>query len=80
MAEKLPDDDAGRHGDIHRVLGATLRYLQTAVTAVDHFLVHSLHLIAKYDGIVLFWVGTEVTQQGAALHLLHGIDKTTLGM
>lgn len=47
---KLPKDDACRDGDVERVLGAVLRYLDAAVAMVDNLLMHALHLVTKDDG------------------------------
>ena len=54
---KLPDDDAGCDGDVHRVLGAKLGDLQTTVTLIDHLLMNALYLVAEDYGIALFVVG-----------------------
>ena len=54
---ELPNNDTCRDTHVQGVLGAILRYLQAAITLVNHFLVNAFHLIAQYNGVTLplFW-------------------------
>ena len=56
------------------MFGAELRYLDAAVAAVNHFLLHTFHLIAQHHGIAAAALQHYVLQHGAALGLLHRQD------
>ena len=49
----MVDDDASCDADVHGVLGAKLRNLQTAVGGVDDFLMHALYLVAQDNSIAV---------------------------
>ena len=44
----MPHHDSGTARDVERVFGAMLGNFNTHVAGIDHFLAHSLHLIAHH--------------------------------
>ncbi len=69
---KLIDDNAGSDRDVHRVLGAPLRYFQTTVAGIHHLLVNPLHFVAKHHSVAFVAVRNKVLQFGGMFHLFHG--------
>ena len=66
--------------NVKRVLGAVLGQFDAAVAHVDYFLLYTLHLIAKDDGIFLPFLQAEVLQCNATLDLLDGQHDVALTM
>ena len=51
MFKEFPDNDAGSDADVERVFGAELRQFDATLALVDDRLLHSLHLVAQYNGV-----------------------------
>lgn len=76
--EEVPDGYTARYGDVERVLGAALGYLETYVTLVDDLLVDSIDLVAEDEGIAASALGREVLKLDAAFHLLEAAEGVTV--
>ena len=48
LSQKLPHHNAGRNGNIERMLGAKLRYLHSTGTGIHHILAHTFHFVAHH--------------------------------
>ena len=44
------DDDTGADGDVERMFGAVLRYLDASVGERQHILLHAADLVAEDNG------------------------------
>ena len=67
----MMDDDAGSDGDVEGMFSTILGNLKAAVAEVDNFLVNTLDLIAKDDGIMFTWERFELMEHSAAFSLFY---------
>jgi hypothetical protein len=61
------------------VLDAYLRYLDGAIYNIGNGLVYTLHLVAKYKGILRALLSAEVVEHRRALNLLYGDNFIPIG-
>ena len=75
---EMPNDNAGRDGNVEGVLGAELGNLQAAVRGIDNLLMNAFNLIAEDNSIFLVRSGREVLQHRGAVGLLDREDLIAL--
>ena len=75
---EMPDDDASGDGDVEGVFGAELRNLETAIAGIYHFLMDTLHLVAKDNGVFLSRQRCEILKHSGAMGLFNRKNLITL--
>lgn len=64
-----PKSDCGADGDVERVFGAGLRYLEVKATGVDDAWVNAGYFVADHQGIVCLVFRRELVERDRAIDL-----------
>ena len=73
----MPEGQGAAHAHIQRVLRALLRNLHAHIAGIHHVLAHTIHLMARHNGIFLPLLHLKPLQAHRILHQLKGAHRVS---
>ena len=76
----MPNDDACRHRDVHRMFCTELRYLNASVRCINNLLVNTFNLITKNNSILSSNNRLKILKKCRSMSLFDGVNLIAVSL